>query len=306
MRWAVLLVLLPLAVQAAEPSGDATIRGKAGPSDIVITTTNRLAGAIHSVTWNGKEFIDSTDHGRQLQSAAAFGLGEWKNFSAERYNPTEAGSARDGIGPKSSSKLVGLQARKNELTTIVQPAFWLAPGERDQSKLPAFNKTVLSDFLITKQVTIGYKQYANAIDYRATVTVPFTERHTLAQFEAVTGYMPIEFTKFWTLDVKTGDLAPLTDGPGEQPKPVILSTENGLWAMGAWSPEATEKGYGRWRFPEAKVVKWNVVFRTEDRNGIAAKNYTYRTFVAVGSLQNVRDTLFGLANEKEFKKRTEE
>ena len=55
-----------------QPSGHAVIRAKAGPSEIVITTTPRLAGAIHSVAWNGKEFIDSTDHGRQLQSAANF------------------------------------------------------------------------------------------------------------------------------------------------------------------------------------------------------------------------------------------
>lgn len=303
MRWAILLTLLPIAAGAAEPSGEAKIRGKAGPSDIVITTTNRLAGAIHSVTWNGKEFIDSGDHGRQLQSAASFGLGNWKDFSAERYNPTEAGSARDSVGPKSSSKLVGLQAKKNELNTIVRPAFWLAPGERDQNKLLAFNKTVLSDFLITKQVTIGYKHYAFAIDYRATFTIPQTERHTLAQFEAVTGYMPAEFSKFWTLDVKTGDLKPLSDGPGEQAKPVILSTENGLWAMGAWSPEQAEKGYGRWRFPEAKVVKWNTVFRVQDEKGIAPGSYSYRTFVAVGTIQNVRDTLYGLANEKEFQQK---
>lgn len=306
MRWAVLL-LLPIVATAAEPSGEATIRGKAGPSDIVVTTTNRLAGAIHSVTWNGKEFIDSGDHGRQLQSAAAFGRGEWKDFSAERYNPTEAGSARDGVGPRSTSRLLGLQAKRNELTTIVRPAFWLAPGERDQTNLPALNAAKLSDFLITKQVTIGYKHYAFAIDYRATFSVPPTERHTLGQFEAVTGYMPIEFSKFWTLDVRTGDVAPLSDGPGEQAKPVIFSTEDGRWAMGAWSPDQPAKGfegtgYGRWRFPTAKVVKWNVVFRTEDRNGIATKNYTYRTFVAVGTMQNVRDTLFGLANEKEFAK----
>src|SRR5687768_5976005 len=48
----------------------AVIRAPAGQSEIVITTTPRVAGAIHSLTWNGKEFIDSFDHGRQLQSAA--------------------------------------------------------------------------------------------------------------------------------------------------------------------------------------------------------------------------------------------
>src|SRR5437879_419530 len=70
-------------------SGEAVIRGKAGASEIVITTTARLAGAIHSLTWNGREFIDSTDHGRQLQSAASFDCAG--DFIPETFNPTEAG-----------------------------------------------------------------------------------------------------------------------------------------------------------------------------------------------------------------------
>ena len=53
-------------------SGNAVIRSKVGQSEIVITTTERLAGGVHSLTWGGKEFIDSHDHGRQLQSAASF------------------------------------------------------------------------------------------------------------------------------------------------------------------------------------------------------------------------------------------
>jgi hypothetical protein len=45
------LLLAPLAVlHAAGSSGNATIRGAAGFSEIVITTTARLAGAIHSLT----------------------------------------------------------------------------------------------------------------------------------------------------------------------------------------------------------------------------------------------------------------
>ena len=35
-----------------------------GDSKIVITTTSRLAGAIHSLTWSGHEFINTTNHGR--------------------------------------------------------------------------------------------------------------------------------------------------------------------------------------------------------------------------------------------------
>ncbi|MCY2967517.1 MAG: hypothetical protein NT069_28450, partial [Planctomycetota bacterium] len=113
-RFAFLTLLLVIGPNrlAAEPEasrlGDATIRGPFGSSEVVITTTRRLAGAIHSLTWNGREFIDSYDHGRQLQSACSFDLGRPGEFWAECYNPTEAGSRRDGIGANSSSRLLDL------------------------------------------------------------------------------------------------------------------------------------------------------------------------------------------------------
>src|SRR4051794_9102735 len=108
------------------PSGNAVIRGKAGTSDIVITTTSRLGGAVHSLTWNGKEFVDSFDHGRQLQSAANFDGGQ--QFAPEVFNPTEAGSRRDGTGLTSSSKLLKMTVRSAELETVTRMAFRLAPG----------------------------------------------------------------------------------------------------------------------------------------------------------------------------------
>ena len=83
--------------QVRIPDGDAEIRAPVGESEIVITTTSRLAGAIHSLTWNGKEFIDSFDHGRQLQSASNFDAGT--PITGETFNPTEAGSRDDGAGP---------------------------------------------------------------------------------------------------------------------------------------------------------------------------------------------------------------
>ena len=66
-------VILLLALLIAPPvSGDATIRGDFGGSAIVVRTTSRFAGAIDSLTWGGREFLDRADHGRQLQSAASF------------------------------------------------------------------------------------------------------------------------------------------------------------------------------------------------------------------------------------------
>jgi hypothetical protein len=289
------------AVAKDKPDGNASVRGKAGDSEIVVTTTNRLAGAIDSVTWNGKEFIDSFDHGRQLQSACAFDCKDRKSFWAEAYNPTEAGGRKDGKGPRSSSELVAIKAEKNHLETTTRMAFWLPPNEFSPgpmgAKHPAKNKTVLSDVLVKKTVVVGTKASPHLIDYRVTFVVPPTEEHTYAQFEALTGYMPAEFAVFRTFDPTTGKLAALDDGPGEQRLPVVFSTKDDRFAMGIWSPE-TKPGYGRFRFEREKVVKWNCVFRVTDPNGVKPGEYSYQMFVAVGTLANVTDAISAVAKAK--------
>jgi hypothetical protein len=289
---------LPHAPAADAPSGDAVIRAKAGPSEVVITTTRRLAGAIHSLTWNGREFIDSVDHGRQLQSASNLDCGT--PIQAETFNPTEAGSRDDSAGPTSSSRLLSLRAEGPELSTTTRMAFWLVPGE-DSGGHPARNTTVLSDHLLSKKVHIGYKDLPHAIDYEVVFTVPKGEHHTEAVFEALTGYMPSAFGTFRTFDPATGTLTPLSDGPGEQPLPVVLATADGSHAMGVFAPpgQATpggrRAGYGRFRFEAEKVNKWNCVYRVRDPGGVAPGEYRYRMFVAVGTLDDVKSTLASLA-----------
>jgi hypothetical protein len=278
-------------------SGDSVIRAPAGGSEIVITTTSRCAGAIHSLTWNGKEFIDSADHGRQFQSAANFDAGK-QPFFPETFNPTEAGSARDGAGKMSTSKLLELRAKDNELVTKSLMAFWLAPGEKSQGH-PALNDKRLSNHLLAKEVRIGFQEWKNVLDYRVTFTVPKTERHNYAQFEALTGYMPPDFSRFETFDPKTGKLEPLEDGPGEQNRPVVFSTENGSHAMGIFSPDQPSQGYegagyGRFRFKAEKVVKWNCVFRVRDENGVKPGDYSYRMLMPIGTREDVRVALAAL------------
>ena len=296
LGWVVCILACGFSVADA---GDSIIRAKAGPSDIVITTTHRLAGAIHSLKWNAKEFIDSLDHGRQLQSASNLNLG--KKFIPEVFNPTEAGSLADGAGPNSSSKLLRLQAKGNELHTTIQMAFWLKPGEKSLGN-PASNDKILSNHLLSKTVRIGYKTLPHAIEYEVTFAVPKGEHHTFAQFEALTGYMPPEFSKFWKFDPRTGKLAVLGDGPGEQEFPIVFSTPDEQFAMGIYSPDQPSKGfekagYGRFRFKAEKVVKWNCVFRRRDAKGIAAGDFRFRNFVGVGTLEDVRKTLRELVHE---------
>jgi hypothetical protein len=291
----------PLAIRAADPDGNATIRAPAGKSEIVITTTHRLAGAIHSLTWNGREFIDSVDHGRQLQSASNLDFGT--PITGETFNPTEAGSRDDGAGDQSSSRLLHWRIEPNALQTTTQMAFWLAPGEKSGAN-PAKNTTVLSDHLLTKRVRIGYRDLPQVIAYDVSFSLPIGERHTHAVFEALTGYMPPEFSEFHQFDPKTGALTPLSDGPGEIPHPVVFSVPGGTHAMGIYAPaqsrpNMTGPTYGRFRFVPEKVVKWNCVFRVTDKSGLDPGEYPFRMFVIVGDLDTVRDSMRALVKMSE-------
>ncbi|MBI3877086.1 MAG: hypothetical protein HY300_14210 [Verrucomicrobia bacterium] len=286
-------MLLCAPASAATPTGDAQIRAQAGKSEVVITTTKRLAGAIHSLTWDGREFINSADHGRQLQSACSFDNSPTAN--AETFNPTEAGSRHDHIGPTSTSRVLELIANGNHLRTRTQMAFWLAPGERSEGQL-ARNTGTLSDYVLTKDVRIGFARWPQALDYRVTFTVSENAQHTSAQFEALTGYMPPEFEKFWQFNPATKKLEPVTDGPGEINNPVVLATADGRHAMGIFAqpqaqPDTAGPGYGRWRFKEHRVVKWNCVFRVRSAAGIRTGDFSYRMLVPFGTAADVEAML---------------
>ena len=290
--------------QSDLPDGNGSIRGRFRDSDIVITTTSRLAGAIHSLTWSGREFIDTADYGRQLQSAANFDAGS--AFTSETFNPTEAGSLHDGAGDHSTSRLLHYLAKDNQLQTTSRMAFWLRHGELSAGH-PAKNTTELSDHLLTKRVTIGYRDQPNVISYDVTFGVPIGESHQYAQFEALTGYMPAEFRRFLVFDEASGQIEPLSDGPGEQNHPVVLSTEDGKFAMGIYAPDQPSEGfenagYGRWYFGAEHVVKWKCVFRIRDANGIDAGDYSCRMFVIVGTVEDVRISMIRLhaANDGQF------
>lgn len=283
------------AAPATQPFGDATIRGAAGNSEIVITTTAAMAGAIESLTWGGKEFIDRADHGRELQSALGMDCGVYP-FNPETFNPTEAGSRDDGAGPTSTSRLLELRPDGQTLISRSQMAFWLKPGEKSGGQI-AQNGKALSDYILTKRVHIGHGTLAHAIEYDVTFEFPVGEHHPMAQIEALTGYMPPDFRQFYCFNAATGLLEPIDDGPGEQAKPLVFATASGSRAMGIYSPQHPSPGYGRFHFEHERVEKWNCVFRLRNPDGVAKGKHEFQLFVVVGTQEDVRKTLVALAKE---------
>lgn len=277
---------------------DLEIRSPAGGSEIVIKTTARLAGAIDSLTWNGKEFINSFDHGRQLQSATNFDAGI-KPVRAETFNPTEAGSKSDWRGPSTTSVLLEAAVEGTTLRTSSQMAFWLRPGETSGGH-PARNLTALSQHRLDKKVTLGIGGQPHAIGYEVAFSLvngkPFaSEGHTHGVFEALTGYLPAEFSVFEVLPALSGVLQPVDDGPGEQAHPLVFSTTDGRHAMGISAAERfsglSGPTFGRFRFPGEKVVKWNCVYRTTAAETLGQSEFRFPMTVVVGDRETVVKTL---------------
>lgn len=291
--WLLLLPTVALA-QAPAVSGDAEISGTIGGKPLVIRTTSRLAGAIDSVKWDGVEFIDSHDHGRQLQSAINADIDGV--YHVECYNPTEAGSVVDALGPKSTSRLEFLSTKDGVLSTRSRMAFWLAPGMKSGGHL-AQNTTLLSGHILTKQVRIGRPVMDHVLDYKVTFTVPADRPHKYLQFEALTAYMPMAFSEELRFEAKTETLVPLPRQDGEQRDPVVLSTPSGSHAMGVFSP-ARVPGYGCFRFEgRDQVMKWNCVFRLRQADPIKPGDYGYQLFVVLGTREDCRRTLATLTRE---------
>jgi hypothetical protein len=279
--------------------GNGSISASVLGSELTISTTARLAGAIGSLTFRGKEYINDDDHGRELQSASSYnGLGEC-------LNPTEAGSDTDGSGAVSTSRLLAYSNQGKQLKTATQMAYWLTANQDYGSQTQndgrgcgnnpnikkAQNLTNVSNDILHKQVTIGFSNLSNVIEYLVTFQV--AESHQSATFEALTGYMGRDFSSFWTYDPKADQLKTLSSELGEQALPVILSTLDKNHAMGIYSPELPQStfpnhGYGRFNFFQYNTMKWNAVYRTAQT---PAGDYNFRQYVIVGTLLEVQSSM---------------
>jgi hypothetical protein len=277
-----------------------TISGLVDGDILKITVSDRFGGAVESVTWRGKEFINIFDHGRQI--SYAWGMDNY----GECYNPTEPGSARDDRGDTSTSQLLSVcKSAPNTLTTTTQMAYWLAPGETGfcDGVTTAVNTDLVSDQVLEKTIQIGYEGIENVIAFDAVVTNPTD--HTFMQAEIPTGYLTDEFNTYWRFNPQTGELITPESDPLVAPWsfnsidriPPILSTPDGSYAMGAYYPGPKPVNYEINYFeapqPGNTTNKWNVVIQEDP---YPAGTYEYQSFAIVGTLEQVQQAMMDLYN----------
>lgn len=275
-----------------------TIRADVDGRPLQLTVSARFGGAVESLTWNGVEFINIYDHGRQI--SYAWSLEDY----GECLNPTEPGSANDGRGPASTSRLLEVcTPEEGRLTTRTQPAYWLRPGERgfcSGGASTAVNETARSDFTLHKSIQVGYQGLDNVIAFTAEVEVP--RDYAVMQLEIPTGYLTHEFTSYYHFNPLSGELIAAESQPLVAPwsfqatstLPPILATPDGAYAMGAYSDEDI-LDYGIYGFkerdPANTTSKWNIVLRQTPAD---AGRYSYRSFAIVGTLASVQEAMRAL------------
>lgn len=250
------------------------------------------AGAIDSLTFRGVEYVDNYDHGRQIQTALQVdNLGEC-------YNPTEAGSKADAAAGKSSSLIRLASSRGNVLKTETRAAFWLAPRETYEKSCSPFRRdSVAENTQVRSDYTIGRttRFYGAAIPnlLLIDVTINFPEQRNTASIEALTGYMPRQFTSFYSYDPRRQRLQHLraASAEGDTNVPVIVATPDGQNAMGVFSkeigvPRRDRAYYAYFYFPgAAATAKWSCVFSEPYIR--AGTTLSYSCPIAVGTLEEV-------------------
>ena len=263
MRAIIVLLALVLATPASAETLWQISNGAASP--IKFTASSRYAGSVYSLTFAGVQFLDATDHGRELQTAV-----QW-NGQGEANNPTQAGSEADGSGAGTSSVLKSASAGGGVYSVETQMAYW-----------KPFQGQTLSDTLVDQTYTMNWQGLANVIHVDVALTSPAA--HSEMALEALTGYMPASFKNFYTMTATGWQMEPR---PGTTPVgkyvPIAISNGNGTVSLGVRStPDTT---YALEYFGSG--AKWSVWHGAKPS---PAGTTTYSIDIAVGSLGAIRNS----------------
>ena len=300
------------AATRAQVNGDATISATVLGQPLSISTATHDAGAISSIRWANKEFINDWDKGRQLQLNSQF----FNRF--ECFNPYEAGSFDDGRFPPTSSKLLSLTASGNRIESTTQMAWYLrtrssfVPEDHcgnpaDWLPCPPYTGP-LSNYRAHKTVTIGFAGIPNVIEYLMEQFIP---EPILKGINNVTAVLPYDFSSVRSYDVVSKDLRNIRAPSGEDDRIKVVSTADRNYAMAFYAPELLQPygnpGTVNWWFvvppnpfyrdpnnpnlpdPDFACVHVGLIDQYNSFNGPGYTND--RAYLVIGSLDQVKSTL---------------
>jgi hypothetical protein len=290
--------------------------------EIRLSTREMEGGAVSSLLWNNREFLDSSDHGRELQSDVNFdGLGECNN-------PTEAGSHDDAAGFKSSSVVLSMNNNPNTgtLTSTTQMAYFYQPGEpypagcggnKKITTVPIPNvqtgnpNSPLSDVTLDKTIQMypfGTTKLTNVFRYEVTFHVPDT--HTKALFEYLISIMPDVFSQYYLMNFSSETPSTATSSlfssvvsskkitaAGTLNLATIVATADGKYALGMMADDRLSPSgpslYGYYSYLPNVATAASDTFVSLPTATIPYSGgaHSFTEYLVVGTLATVESTL---------------
>lgn len=236
-------------------------RGIVGTAQYAYSTSTLIA--------NGISYIDTYDHGREMQTAYQI------NGQGEGYNPTEAGSAADGTGPTSTTQVINVteSVPNNYWVKTVHPAFWQ----------PHNGQTVSPDTLISVHYMLG----ENIIG--TSYYLSFAQQYSSVAVEGQTVHLVSQFTQLYTYDPSTKTLTAIPYTPGQTytySLPVIFATPDSNNALGYYSPAHGGTYIAIPNPQQSSIYKLDCNWFSLT-NPAVNTNYTWQCYAPFGTLQQV-------------------
>jgi hypothetical protein len=276
---------------------------------VTVRSNASAGGSVWSWVWNGIEFINTFDFGREMQSSLF--PGDTKNS-----NPTEAGDAFSRRADRRGSPLYSLSNRANTQSSRAIPLefnpqnFGGSPG----------HPVVWKDVTMGKGLTLNFKNLGPVGQYSTYIKLDIPKSLPKAQVEIPSIYVPGKFNVYWTYDAAKQTLTPVSaqvpDGCATKPPKgytyktfgfggVIVSdgtdvstahamaiygvnrSEGGsvnyftLWSLTKVTECKQKPGTGPGDFSTSKLA---AVYGPDT---VSTGENTYRTWVMTGSINNV-------------------
>lgn len=257
-------------------------------------------GTVWELWWNGKQFLDHLDYGREMQASLNLG---------NDALPTEGGDKWTNSNTFFMHGSPVVEAYNSGTTQVTKavPLEWnneLFNASGSQHEVVIYKDFKLGKNLkLDQSLNLGSYSYLNnqIITYETTFYTPIELPGV--HIEIPTAYLPLEFNRFFEIDATQSDLnVGLTEvslnvgesqqAPIESAGGIVIANSNLNYAMGVYINIDLAKSldsdsnavyyFRNWSF--GNTSKWSSA-----RYGtIAAGNNTYTTYVIVGTLDDVR------------------
>jgi hypothetical protein len=270
--------------------------------------SNRVAGgSIWELSWNGKQFVNTSDFGRLIQSSMNLGNGAL---------PTEGGDKHFSSNSSFCHGSPLIEAYNTGSTQITKavPLEW--HNEVFNSTGNVHDLIIYKDFKLGKEITLDPNLSLGSFNYLkpqiAKYVTTFSTPVNLSDvhIEIPTGYLNMEFNRFFEIDATNSNLnAGLTEvylnenesqqSPFHDAGGIVLATQSLDYAMGIYINIVNAKSvdddpnaiyyFRNWRFSD--TGKWSA-----GRYGaISSGAHQYTSYIIVGTLNDVRTAMRALS-----------